>query len=183
MPKRNLTPDIAESLIKLAAEQGTIVGASEKSGYSRQQIHKWLNGDETFNQAFRAALKRKTAFTYSWQGDWHQSGIKSDIEALVSDYIKNGVQKKKITRKTRKDQNGDIIYTDTVEEIVSEPVPSWVVQLATPRQMPVLEAMNVLLNEGVVTDAQAQIVSDGISEIETRLKDLTPKQLELDLKT
>ena len=113
MPKRNLTPEIAENLIKLASEHGTITAVAEHSGYSRQQIHKWLAGDEVFSYQFRLAIKRKRAFAYSWQGDWHGSGIKSDIEALVADYLKNGVQRKKITRKTRKDNNGNIVYTDT----------------------------------------------------------------------
>lgn len=180
MPRRNLTPEIANKLISLAKDSDSISAVISASGYSRHQINKWRSEDDTFNTQIENALRNKQYHTFSWADDWHNSEIKSQYERLIFEYFKKGYIKKKITKKTRTDPDGNIIFTDTTEEIISEPTPSWVFNLVSPKQMPVLEAMGVLLSEGVATDAQADIVAKGILKIEDDLREAFPAQLELD---
>ena len=50
--------------------------------------------------------------------------------------------------------------------------PPWVIDRVLGKNSPVLEAMQVLLTEGVATNYQARVIAEGISRIEHELKQL-----------
>lgn len=49
----------------------------------------------------------------------------------------------------------------------------WLWEVSTPKQMPILEAVNMLVSEGVATPEQVEIVTNGIADIEKGLRGLS----------
>lgn len=88
----------------------------------------------------------------------------------LRDYLFTGSVETWSSKEVHKDGAGNILKTiDRVSKAV-KPTPGWVLERVLGKNLPVLEALQVLLSEGVATNYQARVIAEGISRIEQELK-------------
>lgn len=73
-------------------------------------------------------------------------------------------------RKIQKDANGNIIgeTTEIIKEIKSPP--RWVLERVLSKEMPIMDAMNLLISEGIISPKQSEIMLNGLMELQFDLK-------------
>lgn len=173
MAKSKYTPDRVERILDAIRETG-----SDRAGYEAGEI-----GDTTF---------------YDWQGKYPEFSegvahakqqyrkscpdeIKNRAKAALADYLFNGctVERESQTESVTivEDAQGKVKEVrkekSTNKNIEKRPPPQWAIDRVLGKPIALLEAMQLLLIEKVATQEQADIVADGISQIEERLKKLS----------
>ncbi len=163
--KPKYRPELADLIIDVLSRTGSDKAAYSEAGVNPATYYRWINEKSDFNQrvAIAKAEFGRTA---------PEACIRQANQALHN-YLFNGSVETWTAREVHKDAVGNIIRT--VERIskVTKPTPSWAIERVLGKNLPVLEAMQVLLTEGVATSDQARIITQGINQIERNLKNLT----------
>lgn len=73
-------------------------------------------------------------------------------------------------RKVQKDSSGNIIgeIVETTKEIKSPP--KWVIERVLAKDIPIMDAINLLISEGIMPPEQSQIILDGMVEMQEALR-------------
>lgn len=88
----------------------------------------------------------------------------------LRDYLVNGVTITTTSREIHKAPDGTVLRIVEKLSKINHPMPHWVADRILGKKLEVLEALQVLLAEGVATPAQVDIVRDGLSELTERLR-------------
>ena len=162
--KTKYTPEIVEKILSVYRETASDKAAYLCANVSPDTFYKWKLKYPEFSEGLaRAAAEYRRSLP--------NDAIARAKEALNT-YLYNGDIQTWTSREIHKDADGNIIRT--VERVTKQVkgTPPWVIDRVLGKNIPVLEAMQVLLTEGVATPDQARIITEGISRIENELKRL-----------
>lgn len=185
MPKKKLTIDIAKELLILASKYHDIDKVAKESGFSLRLINQWLSEDNTFREHFNTRLNKKNYQIFEWLNYWQDSGVKSSVEKFLLGTLERGWRKEKVITKTRRDADGNIIFTDTTTEVTKEPPPKWILEMISPKQFDIIAVLSQLVQAGIYTDDQLEIYVRNNENLNEELAKFAErcltKQLSLDL--
>ncbi|PSB28692.1 hypothetical protein [Chlorogloea sp. CCALA 695] len=162
--KTKYTKEIVEIILSVFRETGSDKAAYLCANVSADTFYKWKLKYPEFSEALALAAAEFRRFA-------PESFIQQAKESL-RDYLFDGAVETWSSKEVHKDADGNIIKTVERVSKVVRPTPPWVIDRVLGKNIPLLEAMQVLLTEGVATSDQARIISTGISRIEDELKRL-----------
>lgn len=172
MAKSKYTPERVEKILDAIRETG-----SDRAGWQAGEINKdtfytWINSYPDFSDEIAHAKQefRKTC----------PDEIKNRAKAALADYLFNGctVERESQTESVTvvEDSQGNVKEvrkeSSNNKNIERRPPPQWAIDRVLGKPIALLEAVQLLLAEKVATQQQADIITDGINQIETRLKQL-----------
>lgn len=132
---------------------------------SARTFYRWLREKSEFSERVPRA---KQEFTRT-----APEAFMNQANQILYDYLFTGHVETWTAREVHRDTAGNIIKTVERVSKVIKLTPPWALDRVLGKSMPVLEAMQVLLTEGVATPDQARVIAEGISQIERDLKNLT----------
>lgn len=172
MAKSKYTSERKERILARIREDGGDRAGWEAGSISKDTFYRWIAEFPDFSDGVARAKE-----------EFRQSCPKHLVvkaRRSLSDYLFNGniIEREKTGESVKviEDASGNIqeIHRETYTEkrIDRMPPPQWVIERILGKNLAVLEAIQVLLAEGVATNEQARVVTDGISRIEEQLKAL-----------
>ncbi len=164
-PKYSL--ELANLIIDVLSRTGSDKAAYSAAGIRAGTYYRWLNEKSEFNERVAQA---KEDFSRTAP----EAFVKQTNQVLY-DYLFTGHIETWTAREVHKDSSGNIVRTVERVSKVVKPTPPWAIERVLGKNLPVLEAMQVLLTEGVALPEQARIVASGISRIEDELKRLSDR--------
>lgn len=162
--KTKYTPEIVEKILSVYRETASDKAAYLCANLSADTFYKWKLKYPEFSEALAIAAAE-------YRRSLPNDAIARAKEALNT-YLYNGDIQTWMSREIHIGPDGNIIKT--VEKVTKQVkgTPYWVLERVLGKNIPVLEAMQVLLTEGVATNYQARVIAEGISRIEHELKQL-----------
>lgn len=163
--KPKYSQELANLIVEVISQTGSDKAAYSAVGIRAGTYYRWLNEKSEFSERVARAKEdfSKTA----------PEAFISQANQILYDYLFTGHVETWTAREVHRDTAGNIIKTVERVSKVVKPTPPWAIDRVLGKNMPVLEAMQVLLTEGVATPDQARIITQGISQIERDLKNLT----------
>jgi uncharacterized protein YoaH (UPF0181 family) len=166
------SPETVELILTEIARSGCILNACEATKIKQSTFYLWTKKYPEFNEKVERAKE-------VWRRSQPEE-LKREAKRALSDYLFNGAivtwQTEGTETKIVKDANGKVKWIEekTVNKthVEKRQCPQWVLERFLGKQPEVLEAIQILLAEGVATQEQARIVAEGIADIESRLKKL-----------
>ena len=158
------TPQTIEKILTAIKETGSDKAGYGAGGINQDTFYAWKNRYSEFSEGVARAKAEFRSFA-------PESFIQQAKESLIN-YLFNGAVETWSSKEFYKDADGNIIKTVERVSKVVRPTPPWVIDHVLGKNIPVLEAMQVLLTEGVATPDQARIIAEGISRMENELKRL-----------
>lgn len=178
MAKSKYTPERIEKILDAIRETGSDRAGWEAGEISKETFYVWINTYSDFSDGIAHA---KSEFRKSCPEE-----IKNRAKAALADYLFNGctVERESQTETTTiiEDANGKVKEIrkekSNNKNIEKRPPPQWAIDRVLGKPIALLEAVQLLLAEKVATQQQADIITDGISQIEERLKGLSQSSSE-----
>lgn len=176
MAKSKYTPERIEKILSAIRETGSDRAGWQAGEIGERTFYDWLEIHSQFSQQVAYAKQefRKTC----------PDEIKNRAKAALADYLFNGCtviresQSESVT--VVEDAQGNIKEirkeSSNNRNIERRPPPQWAIDRVLGKPIALLEAVQLLLAEKVATQQQADIITDGINQIETRLKQLPQGQ-------
>ena len=162
-PKYNA--EIADQIVDTIRQTGSDKAAWQSVGIAESSYYRWTSEKEELKERVKAA-----------KAEYRENLPKIFIQRsqeVLHEYLFVGHQETLRSTETHKDPEGNVIKTIDRVSTSTKPTPYWVIDRVLGKNTPLLEAVQVLLHEGVATTEQARIVSDGINRIEEELKKLS----------
>ena len=155
--KPKYSDEVVGQLVDAIRQTGSDKAAWQTARIGETTYYRWL-------QEKRELKERVEAAKAEYRDNLPKIFIKRSQEVL-HEYLFVGHKETWKSTEIQKDPEGNIIKT--IERVFNstKPTPYWVIDRVLGKNTPLLEAVQVLLAEGVATIDQARIVSDGISRI------------------
>lgn len=140
---------------------------SDKAGWgagaiSEKTFYTWCNKYPQFAQDVTRA---RETFRYVCPDSLKLKALEN-----LRDYLFNGATITTTSREIIKAPDGTVLRVVEKVSKSQHPMPNWVADRILGKKLEVLEAMQVLLAEGVATPAQVDIVKSTLDELTERLK-------------
>ena len=163
--KPKYSEEVADQIIDAIRQTGSDKAAWQTARIGETTYYRWLQEKRELKERVEAA-----------RAEYRENAPKIYIQRsqeVLYEYLFVGHKETWKSTEIQKDPEGNIIKT--IERVFNstKPTPCWVIDRILGKNTPLLEAVQVLLAEGVATIEQARIVSDGINRIEQQLKNLT----------
>lgn len=173
MAKSKYTPETIDIILSAIQETGSDRAGYEAGGIAKRTFYEWM---ETYPHFAHQVAHARKEFKKTCPEE-----IKNRAKAALASYLFDGctVERESQTESVTvvEDAQGNIKEIrkekSSNKNIERRPPPQWAIDRVLGKPIPLLEAMQLLLIEKVATQQQADIVTDGISEIEERLKKLS----------
>jgi hypothetical protein len=171
--KSTYKPELIDPIISKIVECGNIERGIEESTIKRRTFYAWL---KKYPEIGQRVAEAKEEFRRTCPQE-----LKIIAKKTVADYLLNGnVIQWESTINTEiiiQDPTGKVLeiqhHNTRKSHTERRPPPQWVIERVLGSKVDVLEAIELLLQEGVATQDQAQIVAEGIAAIESKLKSLS----------
>lgn len=159
-----------EAIISELAKSGCVATACQVSNITQVSFYKWIKKYPDFATQVETA---KEEFRRS-----RPEEIKEQARRCIADYLFRGnIIEWETTGETIKrieDAKGNLKSiereTFTKKHREKRPTPQWAIDRILGKNIEILDAIQILLSEGVATQEQAQAVAEGIAEMERKLK-------------
>lgn len=170
MPRSNIyTDELANKIFEYIAEYGTHRDGFERAGISRNLFYNWLKEKKNFNDGVCKALAEfKSA----------KADRKIQARKTLDDYLFG--RAKRVTKINKKVTN--VYYTDegeekeniTIEEqtkVTTELCPEWVISRVLGKNLDEMEALQILLEKGLLPESIFNEAVSNWDEFKIKLKD------------
>jgi hypothetical protein len=167
--KTKYTPDRVELVLSVIKQTGSQTAACEAADICQAVFYNW---QKKYPEFVEALTKAKEEFQKK-----APDAIIQQANEVLRNYLFDGHTETWETTEIHKDASGNVTRVVEQRRKINRPTPEWVINRVFGKQIPLLEAMNVLLAEGVATLDQVQIVRTGLTQIEQRLRQASPYAL------
>lgn len=159
------TPEIVDLILDAIKQTGSDKAGWQSGGINHDTFYTWISRHSEFSEGVAQA---KSEFRKLCP----QSFVQRSRQVLY-DYLFTGHVEHWSVSEVHKDAEGNIFKTVERTSKAIKPTPYWVIDRVLGKNLPLLEAVRLLLSQGVATTEQARVVSDGVSRIEEELKALS----------
>jgi hypothetical protein len=167
--KSKYTTETVQAIIDAIAETGIEKAGYEAAGIGHNTYHRWLKEKGEFREAIQ---KAKAEFR-----ETRPQTLRGQAVQRLGEYLRN--ETVEVWEKTTKtyDAKGDLTATTRSRNVIKRPCPQWAIDRVLGKNMPVLEAVQVLLNEGIASPSMAAIVESNIDNLQRELKQLQQSEV------
>lgn len=163
---------VRDALVTLA-RTGSDKAAYAAAGISRATFYGWISNDRYLEFSEGVARAREEYRLYH-----RPETIVEDVNRALRDYAAGRMQE--IWKRTTEfyDKDGNATSSSLSTFIKSIPCPNWVVDRVmgpVSRRLSVLDACNILLQHGLLTNEQVLMISNGLDAIEGDMRLLSQK--------
>lgn len=162
MAKTKYCPETVEVIIDAIRATGGDKAGWEAAGISEKTFYVWCNKHRQFLQDVARAKKEFKEIC--------PDALKLKAMENLRDYLVNGATITTTSREIIKAPDGTVLRIVEKVSKTSHPMPHWVCDRVLGKKLEVLEAMQILLAEGVATPAQVDIVRDGLNSLTEQLR-------------
>lgn len=163
--KGKYRPEVVDVIITAIEETGREIDGYKAAGISHQTFNRWKNEKNEFRDQVQKAHAKFRKYL-------PETLRKKALES-VADYLHNGHQETCETKEIIQDANGNVIQRKTTLKTFKRPVPYWVVDRVLGKNLPLIEAVQILMQNGVATPQQAAIVEECLSDMERKLREIS----------
>jgi transposase-like protein len=168
--KSKYTPETVQLIVDAIEETGKDVEGCKAACITENTFYRWLKEKSEFSQLITSA---KATFRAN-----RPQSLRSEAVKRLAEYIKGEAIEVYDKTTATKDAKGNLISTTKSVTKIKRGCPQWAIDRVLGKSMPVLEAVQVLLNEGIASPSMAAVVESSIDEMQRRLRDLNESDME-----
>lgn len=157
-------PEIIEAIVSAIAATGRDRDGYEAGGIGHDTFYRWMKTKPEFSDAIQ---KAKAEFRKVCPENMRQQALQRLGEYLRGETVETW-EKKSITT----DAAGNITSRTASITTIRRPTPQWAIDRILGHQMPVLNAVQILMDEGIASPQMAAIVESNIDNLQRELKNL-----------
>jgi chromosome segregation ATPase len=161
------TPSNVERIIMAIRQTGTDEAGWIAGGISKETFNRWRRDHDDFHNAVEEA--RENFKDYSPQAIRFRL-----IENINKAVIRGGVESVRVHQELITDKNGETIRKKTSKTTFTGPLLPWMANIVNGKPIAILDAMQLLLAEGIATPQQAAALEKGIEDLYKNLRNLEP---------
>ena len=164
------TPDTIQLITDAIEETGKDESGMRAGGIASSTYFQWLKDKPEF-------LEKVTLAKDRFRANRPQS-LRSEAVKRLAEYIRGEAVEVYDKLVETKDGDGVLISRTRSLTKIKRGCPQWALDRVLGKSMPVLEAVQVLLNEGIASPSMAAVVESSIDEMQRKLRDLNESDLE-----
>jgi len=168
--KPKYTPETIQLILDAIEETGNEALACKAGGITQNTFYRWLKEKSEFSQFVTLAKDR-------FRANRPQS-LRSEAVKRLAEYIRGEAVEVYDKLVETKDGDGVLISRTRSLTKIKRGCPQWALDRVLGKSMPVLEAVQVLLNEGIASPSMAAVVESSIDEMQRKLRDLNESDME-----
>jgi hypothetical protein len=171
--KGKYKPEIVRDVLEALARTGSDKAAYSAAGIGRATFYGWL-GDDRYSEFSEGVARAREEYRL-----YHRpETVIEDINRALRDYAAGRMQE--VWRRTTEnyDRSGELTGSTVSTFVKTIPCPNWVVERVlgpVARRISVLDACNILLQHGLLTNEQVLTISNGLDSIESDMRLLSQK--------
>lgn len=165
--RSSYTPGNVERIIMAIRQTGSDEAGWIAGNISKETFNRWRRDYDDFHNAVEEA--RENFKDYSPQAIRFRL-----IENINKAVIRGGVEETRVHQEITTDKNGEIITKKTSKTTSSRSLPQWMANVVNGKPIAILDAMQLLLAEGIATPQQAATLEKGIEDLYKNLRNLEP---------
>ena len=158
------TDEIKKAIADAIRKTGRDEDGIKAAGIARDTFYRWLKEKPDFPDIVTNA---KSDFRKACP-----QALRDKAVGVIREYLYGEMIERWKKKFYEPDNNGNPVLVSMQVTEIQRSCPQWVIDRILGKNIPVLEAMQTMLNEGVATPAQAATVESGVNEIQRRLKEL-----------
>lgn len=162
--KSKYTPDRVAVIVSAIEATGFDKDGIKAGGIGHDTFYKWIS---EFPEFAEKVAKAKDKFRYTCPETLRKKGLE-----VVAQYMNEGVTDTVTTEEVVKDANGRVKETRFSRKTFKKPPPHWIIDRVLGKNLPLIEAVQVLIQNGAATPQQAMIVEECLAEMSRRLSEV-----------
>ncbi len=164
MAKSKYKPEIVQAIVEAIAATGRDADGQKAGAISVDTFYRWLKQYPEFSESIQRAKAefRKTC----------PETLRAHALQRLGEYVRGEVIETWVKTSATKDAKGELVSTTRSVTEIRRGCPQWAIDRVLGKGLPILEAMQVLLNEGVASPQQAAVVESCLDEMTRQLRGL-----------
>lgn len=159
--KSKYTPNVVKDIIAAIEKTGLDQDGFKAGGIAKDTFYRWISDYSDFADSVSRA---KEKFRYTCPEILRTKALES-----VARYLHEGHAEVWTTEEVVKDGDGNVKETRFNRRTFKRPTPHWIIDRVLGRKLPLIEAVQILIQNGAATPQQAAIVEECLAEMERRL--------------
>lgn len=161
--KSKYSPETVEVILSAIAETGLDKAGFTAAGITRDTFYRWLSDFSDFSDLVQKAHDQFRAT--------RPTLLRTQAVQRLAEYVRGEAVEVYTKTTSTKDPKGKLISTTRSVTEIRRGCPQWAIDRVLGKSMPVLEAVQVLLNEGIATPQMAAIIESNLDNMQRELRD------------
>lgn len=170
-PKGKYSKARVEDICAAIRRTGRDIDGIASGGISNDTFYKWLSAKPEFMDLVNEAKEewRKTC----------PAALRKTAVSKLADYIHNGTVTVMDSIEVTEVDDGKggfkVVSRKKTHKEFKNPVPQWVFDRILGKNLPLIEAVQIMMNNGLASQQQASVVESCLADMERQLRDLNDR--------